>query len=199
MPSELVKGSKPKSTFTPKKFSKETKTLDKDMLKMLEEKYGITPRELEDNNIIQIANRHGLLMPLYNLSDYAYGHTTKYFDSEYKAVHYLTTDTSKLHFIRPRKRPTTVTLVEDVLSAIRVHRFNQGVALLGTNLTSAHVSDLKRLGVEELIIALDPDAINKAVKMKNQYGLFFSQTRVVSLSDDPKNLEHDELKKQLGV
>ena len=200
MPSDLIKVAKQKEhKFKQKVFTHPTIDLDDDWLEWLHTTYGIEPEEVAANQIKLTLHTKGLVMPLFNVQGYQYGCTTKYFDEQTKAVHYLETETSKLAFINPRKHGTTVILVEDMLSAIRVHRFHQGVALLGTHLNAQQVQDLLKAGHKRVIMALDPDAIAKAVKLRQMYGLFFDEFVIRSLSDDPKNLSHEKLKEELEI
>lgn len=197
LPSCIPTDKKLVKRFVPKPYTREATLPNAKIQGLLSRLYGITEEELRDNGIKQTGTG-GLLMPLYNVEGYPFGHTTKYRGKALKAIHYLTTETSKLHFVNPRRVGSSAILVEDVLSAIRVHRFAQGVALLGTNLNIAMVKDLLKGGYRDIIVALDPDALHKAIKMRKAFGIFFTTFRIVSLSNDPKDLSDKQLRKEMN-
>ncbi len=214
LPSNLLKDKNVNLTvklFKPKPYEKETTHVLPVMVEYIGKKYCISCLELERNNIRQTGGTDevALVMPLYSREGYEFGHTTKIIHpngTQLKAIHYLTTDTCKLHYARHYpsgsdliSTGTTVILVEDVLSAIRVSEFRQGVALLGTHLNDAMIQDLLKAGYKNVILALDPDAVGKALKMKEKYSLFFNTWRVPVLTKDPKDLGRGELQKELGL
>ena len=59
------------------------------------------------------------------------------------------------------------------------------------------VKDLLRHGYNNVVLALDPDALFKAIELKKKWGLFFNTFRVASLTKDPKDLPHDTLFEEL--
>jgi DNA primase len=79
---------------------------------------------------------------------------------------------------------TTGVLVEDVASACAVGNAGYtGIALLGTSLHDNHIHRLLRF--QHLIVALDKDASNKAIKIKKRLD-DYRNTSVVLLPDDLK-------------
>ena len=208
LPSNLLKESAAQSTvklFKPRPYKKDTTEILYAMYEYILKNYCITKTELKRNGILQTGGTDevGLVMPLFNRMGYEFGHTTKIIHAngtQLKAIHYLTTDTCKLHYaVGSNCDGATVILVEDVLSAIRVSEFRQGVALLGTHLNDAMVKDLLIAGFKNVIVALDPDAISKATTMRQKYSLFFNTFSVVALPDDPKDLSRTRLQKELGL
>lgn len=200
LPSNLSRDKTTKS-FTPRKFTKPVENITTQMRNKLKIKYDLSYEEIHYNGIKSIKDRDGILLPLYNWMGYNYGHTTKYFDG-LKTIHYLESETSKLHFPHRNsfvKDDDTIVLVEDVISAIRCARHAHSASLLGTNLTSAMVEDIIKAEYINVIIALDPDATTKAMKLKNKYGLFFKSFRAAPLSADPKDMNDTQLKLELGL
>lgn len=95
--------------------------------------------------------------------------------------------------VRKQKR---VMLVEDYPSALRINS-QLGIpccCLGGTNLYDPVISSLIELGVEEVYIMLDADAVHKAVKMKAATALLFDVTIIPLMGPDPKDLSEEELK-----
>lgn len=75
-------------------------------------------------------------------------------------------------------------VVEDCASACTVFAAGYtGVALLGTSLTDYHIPQLRSF--DKVIIALDPDASKKAIKMQKQLDAYVP-TEVMFLTDDLK-------------
>jgi hypothetical protein len=151
--------------------------------------YGLESKTLTMNGVKKIFGKKGFVFPLFNGAGYCYGNTTKYYDSDFKACHYLETDTPKLHYPLLIKGCPTAVLVEDVLSAMRINQDTvyQGVALLGTDLNDEKVADLLKYGYSNVIIALDPDAHAKGIGYAKKYGLFFRSCKAVCLPHDPKD------------
>ena len=89
-----------------------------------------------------------------------------------------------------------VCVVEDYPSMLRINS-QMGIptcCLGGTNIFDRHVSTMLSLGVKELIILLDADAVTKAVKLKRSLSLAFNNVLVIPLlGADPKDLSAQEL------
>ena len=147
-----------------------------------------------------------LVFPVYDSAGNCYGHQTKKMpnsqDNYPKCVTYFERKTTKLHYPRANSWAAdidTVVLVEDILSAIRVSQYVPAVALLGTHLTQSMVNELSFIW-DRAIIALDPDATDKALKMATKFGAFFYKGITVRpMQTDPKDVEKDiDLLTQLG-
>lgn len=84
-----------------------------------------------------------------------------------------------------------VVIVEGLFDAIRVAQLGlkdyAGVALCGTNLTSKHVEFIQEAGWDGVIIALDPDASRKAVKMVDHLQRFGVETSICLMDKDPSD------------
>lgn len=89
-----------------------------------------------------------------------------------------------------------VCVVEDYPSMLRINSQMSipTCCLGGTNIFDRHVSTMLSLGVRELIILLDADAITKAIKLKRSLSLAFDNVYVIPLlGADPKDLGIQEL------
>lgn len=87
-------------------------------------------------------------------------------------------------------------LVEDAASACSVYAAGYaGVALLGTNLKSTYLASLK--GFRECIIALDPDAAKKSIKVAQAINPYVP-TKIRFIKNDLKYFTKDEIRKQLA-
>lgn len=89
-----------------------------------------------------------------------------------------------------------VCVVEDYPSTLRINS-QMGLptcCLGGTNIFDRHVSTMLALGVKELIILLDADAVTKAIKLKRSLSLAFDSVLVIPLlGADPKDMTTQEL------
>lgn len=202
LPSNMIE-TKVKPEFTPNSLTDPTGQLSNEIEAHLVSKYNLTVSEMHNHNFKELTLRSGIVMPLYTQSGSKWGNTVKLFNTKSKAKHYIDVDVpSRLAWCKLSSsvdEHTTVILTEDVLSAVRCSRFYRSCALLGTNLTSEMIKDLLSAGYVHVILALDPDALSKAVKLQQQSALFFSTFRIASLSADPKDLEHDKLEEELDL
>lgn len=89
-----------------------------------------------------------------------------------------------------------VVVVEDYPSMLRINS-QIGIptcCLGGTNIYAAHLDTMIAMGVRELIILLDADAVVKAIKLKRGLSLAFDNVTVIPLTGvDAKDMTTDEL------
>lgn len=86
-------------------------------------------------------------------------------------------------------------IVEDAASACAVSSLATGIALMGTNLAKTHLTELRQY--DRLIVALDPDARAKAIKMQQVLN-WYVPTSVAFIEDDLKYYPSDKIAEQLG-
>lgn len=87
--------------------------------------------------------------------------------------------------------PTYV--VEDIPSAVRVSKYANAVALLGTRLTFSRVSELAEYSTPPVIIALDQDATELAFQHALKFALILNTPKVLPLEKDFKDMTEEEL------
>lgn len=90
----------------------------------------------------------------------------------------------------------SVCVVEDYPSMLRINnQLNVPTCCLGgTNVYQHHISTMLELGVSDLTIVLDADAVTKAVKIQRAIALTFDSVKIIPLSGaDPKDMPRDEL------
>lgn len=179
----------------PKIFDEETTALPDEYIDMLYDKYTLTEKELIRNGFLYAPNIDRVIMPIYNAMGYKVGVVARTYDKNPfgpKTINYLEDGRAHLHYARTAHvQSNTAVLVEDIPSAIRVSRYAKGVALLGHALCDATAEEVEETSTD-LIVALDPDAVDKAIKLKKKYQLYFNSIRVRVLSSDPKDYESDE-------
>jgi hypothetical protein len=95
-----------------------------------------------------------------------------------------------------------VVVVEDYPSMLRINS-QMGIptcCLGGTNIYASHLDTMIAMGVTDLIILLDADAVVKAVKLKRGLSLAFDSVTVIPLTGaDPKDMTTNELNETLKV
>ena len=82
-------------------------------------------------------------------------------------------------------------IVEDQMSALRASDYLTFVALLGTDLSYNKVNEIKEIGKFPVLLALDNDAIAKAVKYVQHYRSVLPM-QLVRLDKDIKDMTHEE-------
>jgi len=189
-----------KKEFQPKYFHRPLTKLPIKYKLLLKDKYGITNEEIKDNGFAYDFLENRLYMPIYNRNGFIIGAAAKTLSDhkQPKVIVYWFNDAPKLHYVQHSVHYTDgfIVLVEDILSAVKLSRYIPTVALLGTNLSYAMVEDLKQ-GINKIILALDPDAVDKALRYKEKYSLYFKEIVVVHLSKDPKDLSEEEIKEKI--
>ena len=88
--------------------------------------------------------------------------------------------------------PTYV--VEDIPSAVRVSKYANAVALLGTRLSYARAAELGEYSTLPLVIALDQDATELAFQHALRFSLILKTPKVLPLEKDFKDMTEEELK-----
>lgn len=91
-----------------------------------------------------------------------------------------------------------IIIVEDLISALRVSRFGQVFALLGSHIGLDHLEDILKVG-KSGILALDKDAYGKSIGLLKRYSLFLGNFRPVLLSKDLKYETDERIKQVLEI
>lgn len=97
-------------------------------------------------------------------------------------------------------------IVEDPLSAIRVSKYADCVAILGCNLTDTQVNYLKTR-YKYVILALDADtwtvsgtfSLNLGERLRNKYALLFDNFELLYIPKDFKDMSDIELTRYLNI
>ena len=191
--------------FKPVLFNAPTVELRDERVKYLFDKYEITGEQCL-SNVLDIKGKSSkIVFLLRNYRGYVWGRQTKEtcppggHGRAPKCILYTEQDMAKLAYVPQRTeegKGATIVLVEDVLSAIKVAEYLPAVALLGTHLAEREALDIRK-HFENIIVALDPDAALKAIKITETYRCLFQQARVLLLQQDPKDTPHAELRSML--
>lgn len=184
----------------PKPFQYDTITLPEQFRRMFYDKYDITEDELQQNGFLYSSELNRVVMPIFNSMGYQVGSVARSYShylSGSKVINYF--DDGKAHLHYPptiHNSSKSVVLVEDIPSAIRVGRQARSVALLGHSLCDETAEDLAD-NATDLIVALDPDAVDKALKLKKQWQIYFNSIVVRVLSSDPKDMSDEQIYEEI--
>lgn len=173
--------------------------------------YGITDEELKRYNVLWSEEKKQLIYPIYGgegellawqARNFAVseGHgnsgKSKYFTSgKIDEVLYILRVGSYYHSDRVDLN-SSICLVEDVASAIKLSRYIPAMPLFGSHISTQRLNRL-RLHFKRVVVWLDRDKAKNAYKgalMASQMGF---DTQVVVTELDPKDLSDDVLKKEL--
>lgn len=97
-----------------------------------------------------------------------------------------------------KRSSDAVIIVEDQVSAIKLAPYYHSVALLGTNLSSEKVREIKEGNYKAVYLVLDGDAIVQAIDLQQAYREVLPNLRVLHISKDIKNMNEKELREFLG-
>lgn len=88
----------------------------------------------------------------------------------------------------------TAVIVEDCASACSIGRFDdyKGVALLGTHLKAEYLFHIVA-NYTKIVIALDPDAYSKSIKLRNSIEYYTKDIKIWKLPKDLKNMSREEI------
>jgi len=156
-------------------------------------KYEITRQELASHDIMYSKDRNFLIFPYYGDDKQLVAWQGRDFKPDPKSKWYSKGPLEDV-FKLCGERSSTCVLVEDIVSAIKVGRYCQAMPLFGTNCRARRLAALKLLGIENLIIWLDPDALSKALTISSEARTYGFETKVLGTGADPKDHTAEKIK-----
>ncbi len=178
-------------SFTPKLFTRSLTPLRTEHKDYLNKYYQIT-----NTRGIRYDKAHDLLaFDLQTAKGTSWGIQTKRewnrSEKYAKSCLYAERNVPKLHFEHPMGRGTCA-VVEDWLSARKLAPIIPTVALLGTHLTEESALEIRKY-YDNLLLALDYDAVDKARKLRETWKGVFHSIDVVLLKADVKDTAYHTL------
>lgn len=156
--------------------------------------YGLTNEEIE-SNLLWSDYYEMLLFPFYGESLLCW--QGRYFPSRDPKVYTAGYPDRHILVRGDACHPTSsVVVVEDSISSIKVSRVLPASELLGSSLSRHKAVGLSRL-FDNLIIWLDADKVATAIKFKETYGILFKSIRVIYTDKDPKEYSTEEIRNVL--
>ena len=178
-----------KPEFTPRIYQGESRALQLPELRELEQRYGLfLPDWKRVGAFVDVAsgrlgvpvpspyhsNRRGVeLRSIWPLTEGP--KTLHYREINEQWIGWFTSDTSKY----------PVVLVEDCISAIKISRHFIAVALMGTNISLDDIMEVSKFN-DNIVLALDRDATEKAFAYQRKFKYIAPHMRVVALQRDLK-------------
>lgn len=157
----------------------------------------LTDEEILKNRIGWSQEREAVVLPVFDKDGLLLMWQSRYFGPNKGYPKYLTKGYKGdiLHILGefPSDR---VVVVEDLISAVVVGRWENAMPLWGSTI---HLKTLRQLAryYGQLAIWLDANKLSTAVKARGPARLLFQKVQVINTVDDPKYLNPDQLKKYL--
>jgi hypothetical protein len=160
-------------------------------------KYVITIEELIKHNVYYSKQRDQLVFSWKDEDGHLLCWQARNFSPTAKAKCFTQGPVSEVLPIYPVQvsNVSTLVLVEDPLSAIKVSRFSHAMPCLGSDLPKDKIKRLADvlgpfLGVSEVVVWLDSDMLSNAKRLADRFKLLGVASRVVYTEFDPK--EYDD-------
>ncbi len=180
--------------------------LNENQILYLQNKFELTSEEIILNKIKWCDKTERIIYPILSQNGNTKGYVSRYYkelsDKKYDGVksrtYWINRSNNYYNVSFPHRREYDVKnifiLVEDIVSSIRMARYEQSIALLSNSIPTNAMS---LLSGKDVIIVLDNDATAHALKIKHRYSLFFKSCRVIPIDKDPKDMSDDELVKKI--
>jgi hypothetical protein len=171
-------------------------------------KYNLTPREIQEHRIgwdpegwkirkgtIQYSPL--MIFPVYDVYDNLLMYQARYFGNLKNVPKYWTVgNRGVVHTVG--NNPDTCTLVEDMVSAIKVGRYTTAVPIFGSDISTEMALHVHNR-YPQLLIWLDKDKRRYAHARAQSLRYLFKSVRVIDSEADPKDYNNAELKEYLNV
>lgn len=156
--------------------------------------------DIEREGFLWSRERDALYIPVRQSDDLAGFVIRKFSGEKHERYKTLTLDKSRFFGYYPNgELPTaSIVIVEDTLSALRVRRYSDSLALLTTSIKPPAIELLLRKGYDSAVIYLDAD--NSIVQREARAiarRLPFTKVRIIETGRDPKAETDDKLKQLL--
>lgn len=162
------------------------------------EKYGLTNDEIRANKIGWSEQHERLIFPVWDgAGNLVFFQGRKFSSDGGRHSKYFTGGRSEdvFHILGPDD--SSIILVEDAVSAIKVARVAQVMPLWGSNIGPERVRRLAML-FKRLVIWLDKDKAEYSLKTRLKASPYFDKVKSVVTNKDPKCYETEEIKEILN-
>lgn len=173
--------------------------------------YDISQATLLEQGISFATDINRIRFPLYDYRGYMFGENLRAISPEQKPKALINkfNDVPNLHFpLRVSSWPysslttsSTIMLVEDQVSALKLSYVKYCAALMGTNLSDEGLMQLRQIGIKTVILMLDGDdaGLKASMTLKEKLSPFFI-VKVILLEKgkDPKDLSMGQLNEEIN-
>lgn len=159
-------------------------------------KYDLTEDEIKNNFFGWSDEDHSLVLPVFDISGNLVMSQRRRFIPGRTKYHTTGLPETVFHILGDDDNHHSVCVTEDLISAIKVSRVVPAMPLWGSNISPHRVWVLgKRF--KHLIVWLDADKAQYAIRKRNSFTPFFESVRVIVTEKDPKEYSTDEIQEYL--
>lgn len=167
------------------------------------EKYGITEQETKRNGFKWHEASQSLFMPIFGMNCEILAYQLRYFGSSTDKPRFISRGKFNdiCHFLpaAPQdSKASSLVLVEDLISAIKVSRHRHAMPLFTSNLSPDRATRIARY-FDSITLWLDYDKAQEATKIAKKYNSLFSYVAVVVSMCDPKEYSDEQIRGHLGT
>lgn len=172
--------------------------LDDDWVLFLSQSLGLHREHLDLGRVYFAPEEHRVAYPILGPLGRRRGWCLRsYNGAQPKTLTRMDEDENSISFYRTDPARPVIVLVEDIPSALRVARYTNACALLGTGCNQQCAEEIAAFHCD-VWWALDADATRAAISQARRYRLLFESSRVMTLDKDFKNMTEEEVVNKLG-
>jgi hypothetical protein len=190
----LFKQSQETNVNLPSDFDKNIPVIPLTWLK----KYGLTSDEIDKAEWGWSESTQMLIIPFFDGEYNVIGWQGRYFPTQKVKCYTEGNVNDILALFESDVQSDAVCVVEDCVSAVKVSRYVDSVALLGSHLSLTKAVRLSRL-YRNLYIWLDSDKVKEAHKFQQRYKSLFDNVFVIFTKLDPKENTYKDIKEALDA
>lgn len=185
--------------FEPRWFKDETRALNKQEIETIWSLYGLTYEDIKRHRLSVGVSDERLCIPIIGVGGSIRGYELRVFGKDLggqpKTLHFKHKDEPWIGWFVPRlgaEAGSPIVLVEDVISAMKVAHQYASVSLMGSHLGMQDLYEVAKV-TDNIILALDKDATEKALALQKKYRFICPTMRVMILSKDLKYLPDGDI------
>lgn len=158
-------------------------------------KYHLTNKNIFENNLLWSESSQMLIMPYYG-DEHLLCWQGRYFPERKPKNHTEGKPEEHLLLHFSNNSNSSICVVEDTISGIKVSDVMDSCVLWGSNLSNQKARKLSKL-YDHLVLWLDGDKTKEMIKFQTRYGWMFKSCIVVSTELDPKEHTLEQIKELL--
>lgn len=166
------------------------------------DQYEITSEEIKQNNLLWSSSKQYLIFPIF-IENNLEAWLGRYFGDKNEHPKWITYGiNNSLYYINYSRTSTNVSsivLVEDIVSAIKVSRFVNCMPLFNAHISKQRLAKLQELGYTDLFIWLDPNKRKESLHYADWANLYGFKTKVIFSDKDPKECNESFILNQISI
>ena len=157
-------------------------------------KYKLSLSDLTKLQMMFSPHRELLIFPFRDEEGGLQAWIGRYFGEREKHPKYLTYGTKDFINLYPNKESSTVSVCEDVISAVKVSNYTNAMSLLGAHLNMTTALRLSKM-YDKLVLWLDGNKYKDSLNFQQAYAPLYSEVKVIYTPNDPKDYSYEEISK----